>query len=271
MSFTVLDEGFITRRPDSGPTAVAGASRCAVTDAGEVVCTYAVNEALGRNNFKPVQSRSRDGGKTWTEEGMIWPHLHERHSIVGQVSRGLDGELLYYGIRIPIDDPGESFWSDATQGIKQNELIWASSADGGQFWSEPTLIPMPIPGSAEAPGPMCVTRSGVWVSCYAPYNTFDPAVEVDRHQVVFLRSEDRGQSWISGSMLRFVEEDSSGAEAWIVELADGRLLGTGWRRTNWCGGQRCGPRAILRATTRSGRTFLLGNLRSLSCRTRFCW
>jgi formylglycine-generating enzyme required for sulfatase activity len=44
-----------------------------------------------------------------------------------------------------------------------------------------------------------------------------------------------------------------------------------WRRTNWCGGQRCGPRAILRATTRSGRTFLLGNLRSLSCRTRFCW
>lgn len=228
MRFEVIDEGFITTRPETSPTAVAAGSRCAVTDAGDLVCTYMVQAALGQNDFKPMLSRSSDGGCTWSEQGLIWPHLQDAYSIFGSVSRSPSGELLFFGSRIPIDVPGESFWSDATQGLKQNELIWAASADVGHTWTDPVPIPMPIPGAAEVPGPMCATRSGVWVCCYSPYNTFDPNVQVDRHQVVFLRSEDRGTTWTSGSMLRFDDPASSAAEAWVVELADGRLLGTCW-------------------------------------------
>ena len=66
------------------------------------------------------------------------------------------------------------------------------------------------------------------ICCYAPYNTFDPAVIVDRNQIVALRSDDRGQTWRHNSMIRFESEYSTGAEAWVIELADGRLLGATW-------------------------------------------
>ena len=89
-------------------------------------------------------------------------------------------------------------------------------------------IPMPIPGSAEAPGPLTVTSRGRWIACYAPYNTFDPSVVVDRNQIVAVFSDDEGRTWRHTSMLRFADPDAGGAEAWVVELSDGRLVGTCW-------------------------------------------
>jgi hypothetical protein len=227
-SFEVVAQGFVSRRDPGAPNPVAAGSRCAVTAEGGVVCTFMVQSKLGTNDFTPVIARSTDGGLTWSDERPIWPELSRRSSLFCSVSRAPSGELFLYGTRTPIDAPGESFWSEATQGLKQNELVWARSRDGGRTWSAPTAIPMPIPGSAEAPGPLCVTRRGRWLTCYAPYNTFDPGARVDRSQVVALASDDQGRTWRHGSMLRFAEPDSGAAEAWLVELADGRLLGTSW-------------------------------------------
>ncbi len=226
--FTKLAEGFVSQREAAGPTAVAAMSRCALTRDGGIVCSYIVQSKLGVNDFKPMISRSQDGGLTWVEQGFIWPHLHERFSSSCAISRAPNGDLHAYGKRTLIDRPGESAWSDATQGLKQNELYWARSTDDGRSWSEPKVIPMPIAGSAEAPGAMTITRSGRWLCCYAPYNTFDPKLKVDRSQVVCLRSDDEGKSWKHNSMIRFDSPDSTGAESWVIELSDGRLLGTTW-------------------------------------------
>ena len=87
---------------------------------------------------------------------------------------------------------------------------------------------MPIPGAAEAPGALTILRSGRMICCYAPYNTFDPGLVVDRNQIVALRSDDGGRTWRHNAMIRFESEHSTGAEAWVIELADGRLLGTTW-------------------------------------------
>ncbi|MBM3261908.1 MAG: exo-alpha-sialidase [candidate division Zixibacteria bacterium] len=232
MKYEIIAEGFVTRRSESGPTSVAACSRCAITEDGEIVCTYAVQETLGQNDFKQMLSRSRDGGITWEEQGFLWSHLHDRYSLIGSISRALDGELFLYGIRIPIDIPGESFWSEATQGMKQNTLFIASSRDGGRVWTDPHPVVLPAPGSAEAPGPLTITRSGAWICCYAPYNTFDPQVVVDKNRVVYMRSEDRGKTWTSGAALRFPETDSNAAEAWVIELADKRLVSTCWHISN---------------------------------------
>ena len=228
MEFETLDEGFVTTQPSSGSTAAVCGPRVALARNGSIVCNYQTQTALGLNDFKPTVSRSLDDGRTWRYQGLMWPHLAMKYSIFGSVSRGLDGELLFFGNRTPIDEPGESFWSDVTQGIKQNELVWSVSRDDGRVWAEPEPFPMPIPGAAESPGAMCATRDGGWICCYAPYNSFDTKVIVDRKQIVFMRSDDRGRSWSSGSMMRFDEVDSGGAEAWVVELSDGRLLGTCW-------------------------------------------
>jgi hypothetical protein len=187
-----------------------------------------LTRALGTNDFVPMLYRSLDQGRTWVEHGPIWPHLIERWSIFVSISRDAAGRLYLFGSRSPIDVAGETFWSDATQGIKQNELIWAMSRDGGRSWTEPAVAPMPIAGSAESPCPLCITRDNVWLAPYSPYNTFDPALAVDRHQVVALRSEDQGRTWSGQATLRFAEADSTAAEAWLIELADGRLLSTTW-------------------------------------------
>ena len=228
MNYEIIDQGYIVRCQPGTATAVAAGARCAVTLQGELICTFIAQAALGGNDFKPMISRSSDGGKSWSAPSAIWPELQERFSIFTSISRAPSGELMLFGSRTPIDSPGESFWSEATQGLKQNALFWTYSNDGALTWAPLAGIPMPNPGSAEAPGPMCATQRGRLVCCYAPYNTFDPGLSVKRNQVVCLSSGDRGKSWSNAAMLSFPFADSSGAEAWVVELADRHLLGTSW-------------------------------------------
>jgi hypothetical protein len=227
MKTTMPDAGFIVKL-ESTAGKIAVGPRLAVLPSGEVLCSWMQNSATGVNDFVPMLSRSRDAGQHWSEPTPIWPHLIQHWSIFASVSRDAAGHLFLFGSRTPIDQPSELFWSDATQGLKQNELIWARSFDGGQSWTEPSLIPMPIPGSAEAPGALCATRSGRWLVPYSPCNTFDPQLRVAHHQVLVVFSDDAGATWRHSAMLRFDDANTSGAEAWVIELADGRMLGTCW-------------------------------------------
>jgi len=228
LRFERIRDGFVSLRQSNAPAPVAAGPRAVETGTGEVLCSYMVQSALGINDFVPTLSRSRDGGETWQEQGPLWPHLQTTHSLFGSISRADSSQLFVYGSSTPITQSGETFWCDATQGLKQNELFWASSTDDGRNWTEPRPIPLPILGAAEAPGPLCVTRTGRWVACYAPYNTFDPAVSVDRGQIVLITSDDGGITWHHTAMLRFPEPNAGGAEAWVIQLTDGRLLGTSW-------------------------------------------
>lgn len=226
--FDVLARGMVHASAPSGGESVCAGARTALMHDGRVVCTFNAQTAIGQNDFKPRLTRSNDGGLSWEKPTAMWPHLESQYSIVGSVSVAPNGELMFYGMRIAIDEPGESFWCEQTQGIKTNELIWARSNDAGVKWTTPTVIPMPTAGSAEAPGAMCVTRSGGWHGCYAPYHTFDPNVAVERNQIVLMSSDDEGQTWSDTAMLRFDAPYATGAEAWVIELADGTLLGTSW-------------------------------------------
>ena len=208
--------------------AVAAGARCVRTRRGDLLCSFMVQSALGVNNFAVMLAESSDNGETWQEPRVVWPHLAQRQSLFGSLSRSESGDLFLYGITIPISRVGETFWSDANQGMKQNSLFWAHSRDDGRAWTEPKLMPLPYPGSAEAPGPLCATRPGAWLACYAPYNTFDPQLKVERDRIIVMRSEDHGSTWSAQPMIRFKDRESGGAEAWVVELSDGRLLGTCW-------------------------------------------
>ena len=219
--------GWVSRREPGSPGAVASGPRLAVLDNGEVVCTFMVQPALGVAGFVPLLTRSRDGGVSWDEPVAVWPERHAE-SIFCSLSRDDSGDLLLFGTSTTIATPGEPFWSAETQGMKENALVWARSADGGRAWTSPRSIPMPFPGAAEAAGPLCATRSGRLVACYAPYPTFDRSVVVERNRVASVTSDDGGASWRGGTMLAFPGRDSGAAEAWVVELSDGRLAGVAW-------------------------------------------
>ncbi|MEO8765991.1 MAG: sialidase family protein [Ginsengibacter sp.] len=228
MTYRKICEGIVSRHPAGTVISSVAAPRCALGPGGEIVCTFIAQSALGINDFKPMISRSYDAGLSWSEATLMWPDLTEKFSIFGSVSGTPSGELFFFGTRTAIHKQGEPFWSDATQGIKQNELIWARSGNGGVAWSDFKVIEMPFAGSAEAPGAMCITRRTRILCCYAPYNTFNPLLTVIKDRVICLWSDNEGISWNHSIMLQFPYDDSNGAEAWIIELADGRLLGTSW-------------------------------------------
>src|SRR5262249_27250202 len=142
MRFTPLREGFITRlSATKGPGSIVAGPRTVLLPDGDLLCSGAMSSGLGANDFTPMLYRSTDGGDSWEEQGVIWPHLQARWSIFVSISRDAEGRLFLFGSRTPIDRPNESFWSDATQGLKANELIWAGSTDGGRTWTEPVVIP----------------------------------------------------------------------------------------------------------------------------------
>ena len=231
MRWESVDQGFVIQQsPVARGTDIAIGPRIVVLPSGEAICSFMFSAKTATNDFVPALCRSTDHGRTWSERQLVWPHLREKWSVFTGISCDPYSARLYlYGTRTPIDVPGESNWSTITQGLKANELIGSSSADNGRTWTEPTVIPMPIAGSAEAPGPLCVTRTGRWLACYSPYNTFDPSLAVDWSQVVVMFSDDAGSTWRHVSMLRFDRPDIGAAEAWVIELSDRRLLGTCWR------------------------------------------
>ncbi|HOL34527.1 MAG TPA: sialidase family protein [bacterium] len=224
----LIDEGFVYQADPGTDHAVACGSRCVVFDNGEIACSFMIQSGLGINDFKPLLTYSKDG-KFWQKPVLLWKEYLNQYSIFGSISKSPDGKLFFYGTRTKIDSRGESFWCQATQGLKENELVYAISEDNGRNWSNLFVIPKPFRCAAEAPGAMCITRKGLWHACFSPYNTFDPGLIVQRNQVVLLTSKDHGKSWQSTSMMKFPESYATSAEAWVIELADGKLLGTCWK------------------------------------------
>lgn len=227
-AFEPIGEGDIARLDPDGHYVSASGPRCVVAGNGELVCSFMISNGNGINDFIPVLAFSRDEGRTWSEANPVWPGLTRTDSLFCSLSKAPDGTLFLYGTRTPIERPGEKFWQASNQGIKRNELFWARSGDHGRTWTQPHAIPLPAEASAEAPGPLCVTRNNEWLAVFAPYNTFDEAVRVQRNRIVLLVSRDEGQTWSHTDMLRFDNEADGGAESWIVELGNGSLLGASW-------------------------------------------
>lgn len=224
--FQLLHEGFIHHCQTGVDEHIAVTSRCVVTHTGEILCTFMTQSGLGINDFIPYLARSSDQGRTWGLQGALFPHLCERYSVYISISRAIDGALFLFGARTPITQAGESFWRQETLGILPNELIWSRSTDHGRTWSEPRPVQVPLPGAAETPAPLCVARAGRWLGPYAPHNTFDPNLRVDRRHTVLVISDDLGQTWQYVSTLRATELEAVCAESWVIELSDGRLLAT---------------------------------------------
>ena len=75
---------------------------------------------------------------------------------------------------------------------------------------------------------------------------------VDRNQVTCLASSDDGKTWTYAAMLRFPHAQSRAAEAWVVELADGRLLGAAWHSNETLGPSLPNAYAISRTAGERG-------------------
>jgi len=228
----VINTQFVYQPPDGAAKPTAVGARLANLGSGRLICTFMLQSVLGVNDFLPVCCYSEDEGETWSEPKPLWPDLAERYSIFASISRQPDkkGRLMMFGVRTPIDTPGETFWKSESHAMKQNELIYALSDDGGESWQAPQPIPMPVAGAAEAPGAMCVTRDGHWLASYSPCNSFAPDTQAPHQQLMFISSADEGATWQSTASMTFDEEADGTAESWVIEIDDGRFLTACWHK-----------------------------------------
>ena len=60
MNYKILAEGFVYECPQEGPDEIAVTSRCAVTQEGDVLCSFMTESGLGRNDFTPCLAVSHD-------------------------------------------------------------------------------------------------------------------------------------------------------------------------------------------------------------------
>jgi hypothetical protein len=229
MSFIKIQEGHVVDKSQFLMGYEASAmSRMAYNKNGELMCSHVESKNINSNSFVVIISRSKDNGKNFERIGPAFPELIDKKSIGGSISSGNDGKMYMYGSIYNIDEVNEIIWDPKTRALKQNNIFYAVSEDGGYSWSEPIIIPFEFPCAAETACTLQVTADGSFISCYAPHNSMD-GYYVDKEQIIFIKSSDKGKTWRYNKMLRF-EKGDLGAEAWVVEMREGLYCGASWRQ-----------------------------------------
>ncbi len=200
--------------------------RLATLPNGTLMCSFMLNSEGGANDFYPMVAYS-DDGLNWSEAKPLWPEVADKDSVFASVRTTLDGRVCIAGKAFPIDQPGESFWSDAIGGMKENKLVYAISEDGIN-WPSMTKLDLPYYGSAEQPGGMLVDKNGEIFMIYAPYRAIEQKEETKTNQLVLLRSTDGAKTFTPST---FAEQSvpCQYGESWIVRLSDGRLMVSTWQ------------------------------------------
>ena len=206
-------------RMTSGP-------RAAVLPDGSLICTFMLNSESGANDFVPMAAYSKDG-ETWSEAREIYPALTGVKSTFVSARNTHDGRIVLAGKQWDIACPGEHFWSDEANGMKENRLVYAISGDGVTF-PELRGIEVPYYASAENPGGAFVGSDGEISIIYSPYETIEKKEPTDTRYMVKLTSTDGGKTFKPS---KFAEIDAPClyAESWLDALSDGRLFVSSWQ------------------------------------------
>ncbi|MCH2130476.1 MAG: glycoside hydrolase [Pirellulaceae bacterium] len=212
-SLEVLDSGHVDRSESAFATPV-------LLDSGDVLCGYSAGggaHAMGGTHC----SISRDGGQTWQYRSVVLAGVDDppRFNHL-RLSRTTEGAILAYGQR-----DGKELRDGELQRVNP-EIVFCRSDDEGQTWSEPAVIPSPIPGPYEVSNPLVVVSDGRWLGPAATYHD-----GLYGELVVLHETSDEGRTWPSlhtifehpGKRVGFLEQK-------VIECQPNRLLAIAWRQ-----------------------------------------
>jgi len=222
MKIEVIQHGFIDRRrfdSESSPRVFLSRPRIAAAEDGTLVCVYSSQSQIGANDRVPMTARSRDGGKSWRDEGAIFPRLIGKFSFDLALGKNHGGELMLFGTRLA---------TEASAQTPRRELIWVKSNDHGKSWTNPAPIALPseLSGELETDGPMVLTRIGTWIAPCTVRRLDERANQPGQAHAAALVSRDRGRVWNHTPMLP-AKGNPTTLGGWACELSDGRVLATG--------------------------------------------
>lgn len=197
----------------------------------ELLCIHRRGTALYSDDGRIYQHRSRDGGKTWIDEGPVCDAAGDEKSyayLCGFISRTADGTLVVVGARFCRPTPTTPFYHPSTGACLPEDTYLMCSKDGGRSWTPPRSIRKPAQTHLEITGSVVELEDGTWLIPFDTGKAYDDPAPV-QVMVVELMSRDRGRTWseaipIAGGS----DRTKSFWHARIIKRGDGRLIAYLW-------------------------------------------
>ena len=203
----IVDTGVIYLNPNPGYQFTFACHSDAVQiSSQELYCSFQRGQALYAADSVILGTRSTDGGKTWTTEGLI-------HDPAGD-----DRPYSYHG---PLfnEEPG---------GLLPAQPLLFRSTDNGATWASPEIVNTPSDLVLTASCKILVLTDGRWMMSMDQWHAYDePGPHKPR--TVGLFSSDEGKTW--GDAVTFGVSDTPGVGHWhgrIHRMRDDRLFTLFW-------------------------------------------
>jgi hypothetical protein len=236
----IVDEGVLYRNPHPGHRAICAflSNVVPVTD-DEVMCFYRLGQAFYSHDGRLAQLRSKDGGKTWSEEGLVRDPRRDETAYTytaPHATRLRDGTLVLVAQRYRPDENEIHRFNPKTGGAKPSEAVLFQSTDVGRTWSEPSVLDLGNGPMIDTPSSVLELQDGRWfLACEVWKGWDDPSPAHIKGYAVF--SSDRGRTW--GGRVDFPSASDAArmySHSRYTRMLDGRLGALQW--TQSIGGQQ---------------------------------
>ena len=224
------ETGLIYRNPKPYLRAVnAWHPNLVVFPDGEILATYDLGQGPESMDYARYQSRSSDGGQTWSEPARMFVDSVQPTINSPRPALLSDSSLLAMGPRVYRNDPEEGIINRANFGFAEMELIALRSTDRGKTWSDPVVVDPPLIGPAfEACHNIVELADGRLVYPTACWRGWD-GTSPNGMKAIALVSADSGATW--PEYVDLMDDYENGVvhfEQSFVQLGDGRILVVAW-------------------------------------------
>ena len=231
----IIDSGVIFQNPlpTVQPLQTRFPGFCRLSDS-EIICVQNRGPAPLAIENEYALSRSKDGGKTWKDEGPLWDRNRDDRPYsygYGYPVRLEDGEILLAGYRWDRSDCDEdlNIYDPQTLGAVPCQTILFRSSDGGHSWGPPEVVPVPEGiAMANASGRVVPLKDGRLLLPIETWKAWGDAGPIKQRSMV-LFSADWGRTW-DGQATTAMDKNYRLIywNGMFSRLDDGRILAMYW-------------------------------------------
>ncbi|NLJ40816.1 MAG: exo-alpha-sialidase [Clostridiales bacterium] len=226
----VLDTGYIYRNPIPHVySRNAYFPSLAQLPNGKILATMSIGQAFESADQRIYLSSSDNNGMDWSEPTQIYEKEQSiPKSQFGRINiLGDQLAIIFAEYNRSRKDAGLS--NPENLGFVETELALLRSDDGGDTWHGPYPLDPPLIGpSFELCTPIIELSDGRWLLQTSTWRSWDGDAP-NGMKAVALVSYDKGETWPEYiDVMADIENNIIFWESRVIELADGRLLGTAW-------------------------------------------
>lgn len=231
-SIHVEDSGYVFHRRDAeGPRRQAYFPSIVVCPDGAWIASYDMGPDMEDPGVRTYVSRSRDGGRSWSEPAPIYDPVALGYpaSTLGRICRIHDGALVGLITVCNRSRAQCGLANPETEGFVETRFGIVESHDAGRTWSPPRWVNPPIDwGAFETCSPILETTPDRWLLPTSTWRRWDGDCSPGMKAVVFV-SADRGVTWDRCvDVMDLWERRIACWEQKQTCLSDGRLMAVCW-------------------------------------------